>query len=102
LRGLYSRVQIERHDGVKRIQVDGAQPLRFHQPNVIDQAIELVLRYKFVERGLRFHAIGQVDGHKRSRETRIVPLTRQSHNLVPVCIQPLCDGLADAFAGTGY
>jgi hypothetical protein len=96
-----SWMQIERHDGVKCVQIDGAQPLRFHQPNVIDQTVELVFRCKVVERGLRCHAVGQVDGHERSWEARVAPLTCQPHNPVPVCVQPLCDGPADAFAGTG-
>ena len=102
LRRLYRGMQIERHDGVKRVQIDGAQPLRFDQPNVIDQTVELVFRHKPIERSLRFHAVGQVDRHERSWEARVVCLACQSHNPVPVCVQPLCDGPADAFAGTGY
>ena len=69
---------------------------------VIDQAVELVFRHKLIERGLRFHAVGQVDRNERSRKARVVPLTCQPHYAVPVCVQPLCDGPADAFAGTGY
>jgi hypothetical protein len=90
-----------RHEGVKCVQIDSAQLLWFNQTHVVDQTVELVLRYELVERGLRFDAVGQIDGHERSWEVGVVRLTCQSDNRVPVCIQPLCDGVADAFAGAG-